>query len=80
MPSPVSLSHGEAHAIVIGGCCNMSLRRQGYALLIMSPWLHFDAARFWQRDLAGLLAVLQQGLETAAHETFVAQLQQKQNQ
>jgi Uma2 family endonuclease len=39
------------------------------------PGLYFDAHRFWQGDLAGLLAVLQQGLASEEHTAFVKQLQ-----
>ena len=36
------------------------------------PGLWLDPKRFWQEDLAGLLAVLQQGLESEEHARFVA--------
>jgi Uma2 family endonuclease len=39
------------------------------------PGLYFDTHRFWQGDLAGLLAVLQQGLASEEHAAFVKQLQ-----
>jgi Uma2 family endonuclease len=37
------------------------------------PGLHLHEQRFWAGDLAGLLAVLQAGLETPAHAAFVQQ-------
>jgi Uma2 family endonuclease len=36
-------------------------------------WLH--GQRFWEGDLAGVLAVLQQGIESAEHAVFVQQRQ-----
>ncbi len=41
------------------------------------PGLWLQPHALWQNDLAGLLAVLQQGLATAEHTTFVAQLSTK---
>jgi len=38
-------------------------------------WLPVDA--LWAGDLAGMIAVLQQGLASAEHATFVAQLQER---
>jgi Uma2 family endonuclease len=48
---------------------------QGVLRSQMLPGLYFDAHRFWQGDLAGLLAVLQQGLASEEHAAFVKQLQ-----
>jgi len=42
------------------------------------PGLYFDSARFWSGDLAGLLALLQQGISSPEHADFVAQLAGKQ--
>lgn len=36
-------------------------------------WLHSE--RFWQGDLAGVLAVLQQGIDTPHHKAFIEQVQ-----
>ena len=41
------------------------------------PGLWFDSMKFWDDDLAGLLAVLQQGLDSVEHERFAAELQAK---
>jgi Uma2 family endonuclease len=38
------------------------------------PGLWLDAQRFWAGDLAGVLAVLQTGLDSAEHRAFVARL------
>jgi len=38
------------------------------------PGLWFDPTRFWAGDLAGLLAVVQQGLNTPVHAEFVQRL------
>lgn len=48
---------------------------QGVLRSQVLPGLYFDASRFWQGNLAGLLAVLQQGLASAEHATFVKQLE-----
>lgn len=48
---------------------------QGVLRSQVLPGLHFAANRFWQGDLAGLLAVLQQGLASEEHSVFVQQLQ-----
>lgn len=40
-------------------------------------WLQPDL--FWQRDLAGVLAVLQAGIDSTAHAAFVKQLATKEN-
>jgi len=39
------------------------------------PGLWLDVERFWQDDMAGVLAVLQEGLASQAHVDFVAHLQ-----
>lgn len=39
------------------------------------PGLWLDGGRFWQDDMAGVLAVLQEGLASQAHVDFVAHLQ-----
>jgi Uma2 family endonuclease len=39
------------------------------------PGLHLSPDHFWRADLAGLLAVLQQGLATEEHASFVQQRQ-----
>ena len=41
------------------------------------PGLHFHPSRFWAGDLAGVLEVLKNGLETTEHATFVRDLQQE---
>jgi Uma2 family endonuclease len=41
------------------------------------PGLWLDPAHFWQGDLAGVLDVLQQGLASSEHKTFVQDLQQR---
>ena len=38
------------------------------------PGLWLDPQKFWTGDLAGLLAVLQQGVATPAHTTFVEEM------
>lgn len=40
------------------------------------PGLHFDAEKFWDDDLAGLLATLASGLAASEHEAFVQRLQE----
>ena len=40
----------------------------------MLPGLWLDSARFWDGDLAGVLAVLQRGLDSPEHEAFVKHL------
>jgi Uma2 family endonuclease len=47
---------------------------QGVLRSQVLPGLYFDPSRFWQEDLAGLLAVLQQGLASEEHAAFVKQL------
>ncbi len=42
------------------------------------PGLHFQPERFWADDLAGLLQTLQAGLDSEAHQAFVAELQKRQ--
>jgi Uma2 family endonuclease len=49
---------------------------QGVLRSQVFPGLHFQPERFWAGDLAGLLAVLQQGLDAPEHTAFVARLQQ----
>ncbi|MEZ4861464.1 MAG: Uma2 family endonuclease [Caldilineaceae bacterium] len=39
------------------------------------PGLWFDPQKFWAGDLAGLLAILQQGLTSTEHSTFIEKLQ-----
>lgn len=41
------------------------------------PGLWLDAAKFWAGDLAGLLAVLQRGIDTEEHGTFVTALEER---
>jgi hypothetical protein len=41
------------------------------------PGLWLDPTQFWQGDLAGVLAVLQQGLASPEHAAFVAQVQRQ---
>lgn len=40
------------------------------------PGLHFQSDLFWADELAELLQVLQQGLDTTEHEAFVARLKE----
>ncbi|MBX2999036.1 MAG: Uma2 family endonuclease [Caldilineaceae bacterium] len=40
----------------------------------MLPGLWFHSGHFWQRDLAGVLAVLQKGIASPDHEAFVKSL------
>jgi Uma2 family endonuclease len=47
---------------------------QGIIRSQVFPGLWFHPARFWAGDLAGVLAVLQQGLQTPEHAVFVEQL------
>lgn len=47
---------------------------QGILRSQVFPGLWFDAARFWQGDIAGLLALLQAGLSSPEHKVFVEQL------
>jgi Uma2 family endonuclease len=42
------------------------------------PGLHFQSDLFWADELAELLQVLQQGLDTTEHEAFVKRLQERQ--
>jgi hypothetical protein len=44
------------------------------------PGLHFQPERFWADDLAELLQTLQAGLDSEAHQAFVAELQTRQEQ
>ena len=48
---------------------------QGVLRSQIFPGLWLDPARFWAGDLAGVLAVLRQGLASAEHATFVQTLQ-----
>lgn len=41
------------------------------------PGLYFRPSLFWNGDLAGLLAVLQQGLDSREHQAFVARLKEE---
>ena len=50
------------------------LRSRGF------PGLWFDPAAFWRNDLAGLLAVLRQGLGSAEHQQFIGELQNRAKQ
>ncbi|RIK37629.1 MAG: hypothetical protein DCC55_23700 [Chloroflexi bacterium] len=47
---------------------------QGVLRSQVLPGLHLDVKRFWQGDLAGLLAVLQQGLASEERAAFVQRL------
>jgi Uma2 family endonuclease len=49
---------------------------QGILRSQVFPGLFFQPEQFWAGDLAGLLAVLQQGLNTPEHTAFVTRLQQ----
>lgn len=40
------------------------------------PGMWLDPPRLWQRDVAGILAVLQRGLATPEHAQFVQRLNQ----
>ncbi|MEZ4870364.1 MAG: Uma2 family endonuclease [Caldilineaceae bacterium] len=51
---------------------------QGVMRSLVLPGLHLHPARFWQGDLAGVLAVLQAGLASSEHAAFVARLQNRQ--
>lgn len=51
---------------------------QGILRSVVLPGLHLHPGLFWQGDLAGVLAVLQQGLATPEHAAFVKQLQENQ--
>jgi Uma2 family endonuclease len=42
------------------------------------PGLHFHSEMFWNDDLAGLLKVLQAGLDSPEHQAFTAELQARQ--
>ncbi len=57
---------GEYHELVADA--------QGILRSVVFPGLWFDPARFWADDLAGLLAVLQQGLAAPEHAAFVERL------
>lgn len=41
------------------------------------PGLWFDSEKFWSGDLAGLLALVQQGIATEEHKAFVESLKEK---
>jgi hypothetical protein len=44
----------------------------------VSPGLHFHSELFWADDLAGLLKVLQAGIATQEHATFIESIQPSQ--
>ncbi|MEZ4727169.1 MAG: Uma2 family endonuclease [Caldilineaceae bacterium] len=48
---------------------------QGILRSDVLPGLYLHPGLFWQGDLAGVLAVLQQGLATPEHDTFVQRMQ-----
>ncbi|MFN8494597.1 MAG: Uma2 family endonuclease [Caldilineaceae bacterium] len=50
---------------------------QGILRSQVFPGLWFDAARFWQGDIAGLLALLQEGINAPEHRAFVEQLKNR---
>ena len=50
---------------------------QGIVCSTNFPGLWLDPAKFWAGDLAGVLAQLQEGLATAEHNAFVAELRQR---
>ncbi|MCE7981118.1 MAG: hypothetical protein DYG89_08000 [Caldilinea sp. CFX5] len=47
---------------------------QGIFRSNLFPGLWFEPAKFWARDLAGLIATLQQGLASPEHQAFVEKL------
>ncbi|MEZ4713537.1 MAG: Uma2 family endonuclease [Caldilineaceae bacterium] len=47
---------------------------QGVLCSYIFPGLYLPAEHFWQRDLAGVLAVLQEGLDTPEHAEFAKRL------
>jgi Uma2 family endonuclease len=49
---------------------------QGIICSEQFPGLWLDTAAFWNNDVAGMLATLQQGLATEAHAAFVSRLQE----
>ncbi len=63
-----ALREGEYHALTPGD--------QGVLHSRVFPGLRFHSERFWVGDLPGLLAALQQGLESPEHTDFVARLGQ----
>lgn len=52
---------------------------QGVLRSQVFPGLHFQADLFWAGDLAGLLNILQEGLNTTDHANFVTRLQANKN-
>jgi len=48
--------------------------RDGVLRSQVFPGLWLDVQRFWQGDVAGVLATAQQGLATDEHAAFMAQL------
>jgi len=55
----------------------LSPDEQGILRSQVFPGLYFQPALFWAGDLAGLLALLQQGINSPEHTTFVQQLASK---
>jgi Uma2 family endonuclease len=54
----------------------LSLSDDGILRSQCFPGLWLDPTRFWQGDVAGVLAVLQQGLASPEHAEFVRRLSQ----
>lgn len=49
----------------------VSVDDKGVIWSAVFPGLHLDVTKFWADDLPGLLAVLQAGIGTPEHETFI---------
>lgn len=60
-----------------GEYISLTADEQGVIRSQVFPGLWLDTQRFWQKELAGLLATLQQGIATPEHATFVEQLAAK---
>lgn len=50
---------------------------QGVLQSVLFPGLWLDTAKFWAGDLAGVLMILQTGIGSTEHGTFVKELQQR---
>ncbi len=62
------------HVWHAGEYLSLAPDEQGVLRSQVFPGLWFDAARFWRDDIAGLLALLQEGINSPEHKLFVEQL------
>lgn len=63
--------------LVEGEYVQMPSNEDGVIRSHVFPGLHFQSGQFWADDLVGLLQTLQAGLDSEAHQAFVAELQKR---